>query len=227
MSSAADPKRFIDANEMQRLSEDLAMQVAGNGFRPTFLIGLWRGGAQPGVVVQEFLQRAQGTKIDHVAVRTSSRDSKTGDALADTAIHGTDYILSKITEEDRVLVVDDVWDSGRTGVAFKVFCRTKLGPRFPAEFKIATIFYKPEKNKYLPEKPDFFVEATDEWLVFPHELEGLSDAEIRKHRPHAAFLLYHLDVLKTEEEEIHSALEKIKAAGGELIPAVPFDEYYW
>jgi len=32
-------------------------------------------------------------------------------------------------------------------------------------------------------KPDFFIHETDKWLVFPHELEGLSLDEIKKSKP--------------------------------------------
>jgi hypothetical protein len=32
-------------------------------------------------------------------------------------------------------------------------------------------------------KPDYFVEETDRWLVFPHEIQGLTREEILANKP--------------------------------------------
>ena len=41
---------------------------------------------------------------------------------------------------------------------------------------------KPNQNK-TNRKPDYFIHETDKWLVFPHELEGLSAEEIIENKP--------------------------------------------
>ena len=41
---------------------------------------------------------------------------------------------------------------------------------------------KPTKNK-TDRKPDFYLHETDEWLVFPHELDGLTIDEIKENKP--------------------------------------------
>ena len=46
------------------------------------------------------------------------------------------------------------------------------------EPKIATLYYKPANNK-TDIVPDFYLHSTNEWIVFPHELEGLTLDEIR------------------------------------------------
>ena len=38
-------------------------------------------------------------------------------------------------------------------------------------------------------KPDFFVHETEQWLIFPHEVDGLTIDEIRQHKPEAAIIL--------------------------------------
>ena len=50
------------------------------------------------------------------------------------------------------------------------------------EIKVATPYYKP-KHSQTDIKPDFFLHKTDQWLVFPHELEGLSLEEIKENKP--------------------------------------------
>ena len=47
---------------------------------------------------------------------------------------------------------------------------------------MATPYFKPAKNK-TDRQPDYYVYETDEWLVFPHELHGLSTDEIKTHKP--------------------------------------------
>jgi hypothetical protein len=54
----------------------------------------------------------------------------------------------------------------------------------PADVRIATVYYKPMRNRSRL-VPDWFVHQTDRWLVFPHELVGLTDAEIAAHKPGA------------------------------------------
>ena len=46
----------------------------------------------------------------------------------------------------------------------------------------ATPYFKPTKNK-TDRKPDYYIHETDNWLVFPHELHGLSIQEISENKP--------------------------------------------
>jgi hypothetical protein len=42
---------------------------------------------------------------------------------------------------------------------------------------VACPWYKPSRN-VTDLVPDFYIHATDQWLVFPHELRGLTPQEI-------------------------------------------------
>jgi hypoxanthine phosphoribosyltransferase len=64
-------KIFISANSLLRDSIELGLQVVRSGFRPTFLVGIWRGGAPIGIAVQEILEY-NDIECDHVSIRTSS-----------------------------------------------------------------------------------------------------------------------------------------------------------
>lgn len=65
----------------------------------------------------------------------------------------------------RVLVVDDVWDSGRT--AFAVKARVRQAGGFPL---VATLHFKPSRNQ-VPDEPDVYAEATEAWVVYPWATE--------------------------------------------------------
>ena len=176
-------KLFISADALLADSFELGARVLRSGFRPTFLAALWRGGTPVGIAVQELLER-HGVPCDHIAVRTSSytgidRQEKV------VRVHALDYLVSHIGPQDRLLIVDDVFDSGRSLEAVIGALRERCGSRYPAEVRIATAWYKPARNRSRL-RPDFFVHETDRWLVFPHELQGLTDEEIRAHKPAAA-----------------------------------------
>jgi hypoxanthine phosphoribosyltransferase len=84
----------------------------------------------------------------------------------------------------RVLVVDDVFDTGKTAQAVKA--------RLDAagvEMRLACVYWKPAKN-VTSLRPDYFArDVGTEWLVFPHEIEGLSADELAEKDPLLADLL--------------------------------------
>ncbi len=48
-------KHYIDANQLLEDSFRLAWQVFESGYRPNYVVGVWRGGAPVGVAVHELL----------------------------------------------------------------------------------------------------------------------------------------------------------------------------
>ena len=67
-------KLFIKSNQLLKDSFKLALNVYESGFRPNYIVGVWRGGAPIGIAVQELLD-VMGVKSDHIAIRTSSYES--------------------------------------------------------------------------------------------------------------------------------------------------------
>src|SRR4051812_27298899 len=151
------------------------MRVVRSGFRPTFLVGIWRGGAPIGIAVQEVLE-FHGIECDHLAIRTSSYTG-IDQTAATVRVHAVDYLVSRLTADDHLLLIDDVFDSGRSLEAAINELARRCRRNMPTNVRIATVYYKPSRNK-TSIVPDFHVRATDEWLVFPHELRGLAREEI-------------------------------------------------
>jgi len=52
----------------------------------------------------------------------------------------------------------------------------------PQQIRTATLYYKPG-NSQVDFKPDYFLHETEQWLVFPHELDGLSQQELIEQKP--------------------------------------------
>jgi uncharacterized protein len=173
-------KLFISAEELLRDSMELARRVLVSGMRPTFLVGMWRGGAPIGITVQEVLEY-HSIHTDHIAIRTSSYagidlEHKT------VRVHATDYLVSRLEAEDELLLVDDVYDSGRSLEAVIEELRRRCRRNLPERIRIATVYYKPKRRRSAL-IPDYYVHETDHWLVFPHEIQGLTREEILAHKP--------------------------------------------
>jgi hypoxanthine phosphoribosyltransferase len=168
-------KKFITAQQLLEDSFRVAAQVFDDGFRPTFIIGIWRGGAPIGIAVQEYFDFKK-VVTDHIAVRTSSyygidQQSKT------IKVHGLHYLIENANTNDTLLIVDDVFDSGRSVEALIKQIKKLSRANMPHDVRIATPYYKPNNNK-TDLVPHYYVHTTDEWLVFPHEIDGLTPDEI-------------------------------------------------
>ena len=119
-------KLFIRAEDLIQDSFNLALQVYEDGYRPNYIIGVWRGGAPIGIAVQEFFS-VLGVPSDHIAIRTShykainQRDSE-------VQVYGLNYIIKQVESEDSLLIVDDVHDNRNYDGAFQAymeFCSEK------------------------------------------------------------------------------------------------------
>ena len=179
--SADIEKHYISANDQQQSSFDLAWDIVKSGFRPDYIVGVWRGGTPVGITVQEVLE-FNGIKTDHIAIRTSSYDGMER-RQGSVQVHGLGYIIDKVNAEDRLLIVDDVFDSGLSIDAIIEELRVKTRKNMP-QVKVATLYYKPKFSK-VTHAPDYYRYETEQWLVFPHEMMGLTEDELKTHKPEA------------------------------------------
>jgi uncharacterized protein len=168
-------KQFISANELLLDSFRLAELIYQRGFHPNFIVGVWRGGAPVGIAVQEYLE-FMGVHSDHIAIRTASYYG-IGEQHKEVKVFGLNYVIDRVTPDQSLLIVDDVFDSGRSLQAIIDQIHLKAGSNTPDTIKTACPWYKPSRN-VTTRVPDFYVHATDNWLVFPHELKGLQMEEI-------------------------------------------------
>lgn len=168
-------KHFITAQQLLEDSFRLAAKVYEDGFRPQFIVGIWRGGAPIGIAVQEYFDFKK-VETDHIAVRTSSyyginQQSK------EIKVHGLHYIIENANADDGLLIVDDVFDSGRSIDALINQLKLLTRRNMPTDVRIACPWYKPTNSK-VDIVPDYYIHESEEWLVFPHELSGLTPDEI-------------------------------------------------
>jgi hypoxanthine phosphoribosyltransferase len=138
-------------DELGTGSKALAEQVAADGFRPDFILGISRGG----LLVAGALAYTLGVKNTFtmsVEFYTGVDERLEMPMLLPPIPHLVDL------HEERVLIADDVADTGQTLVLVKEFLEGKV-----AEVKIAVLYEKPRSVV----QSEYVCERTDKWIVFP------------------------------------------------------------
>ncbi|MBS36158.1 MAG: hypoxanthine phosphoribosyltransferase [Thiotrichales bacterium] len=184
-SGAELDKIFVAEEALLLDAYKLGVEVYNSGFQPSFIVGLWRGGSTVGIAVQECLTYL-GVETDHISIRTSYRGASDyarmlEDQSPSIRVHGTQYLLENLNASDRLLIVDDVYSTGRNVAAVIDRLCQRLKKNMPGDVRIAVPWYKPAQNR-TGREPDFYLHETEQWLVLPYELNGLSLEEIRTHK---------------------------------------------
>ena len=175
-------KHYLSANEYQRDIWRLAARIRNSGWKPDFLVGLWRGGAPVAIGVHEFF-KATGWEIKHIPLKCASYTG-IGQNVGQVIFTHGEMIFGMFRPGDQVLFIDDVFDTGKTAAAVHEEM-DKIG----VEMKLACVYWKPGKN-ITDLKPDFIAkDIGNDWIVFPHEIEGLTSEEIAEKDPVLAELM--------------------------------------
>lgn len=194
-------ERFIAADDLLQDSFQLAANIYEAGFKPDFLVGLWRGGSAVGIAVQEGLDYF-GVKTDHIAIRTSYTGARSYSQMVDKGdairVHGLQYLLENLCSHHSMLIVDDVYSTGSSVTAVLEQLARKTRRNLPRDIRVATVWYRPSEKTL--RVPDYYVHETNDWLVLPYELTGFSVAELMENRPEMAGLLKRLaPYVKTDD----------------------------
>lgn len=185
-------KHYIDAQRLLDESVELALRVFDSGYRPDIVVALWRGGTPIGMALQETLHYL-GVDADHIAIRTKLYKG-INQRERDVSVHGLEYIYQHATAKSHILLVDDVHDSGLSVQQVINEIQQSMQNCVP-KIRVAVPYYKPDNNK-TGRIPDYFLHETTDWLVFPHELMGLSEQEVLEKKPAMAALKTRLAAMK-------------------------------
>ena len=181
------PKLYLSADSLLNDSFALGHAVIASGFIPDIMVALWRGGTPVGVAVQE-LFAFLGYNNQHFPIKTSHYHGI--DRRHDqVTIEGLDALSTPLKNSNRVLVVDDVFD---TGITIDRVMAAIEEQALHCEVRAAVTYYKPRNNQ-TQRTPDYFLHTTDQWIVFPHELTGLTEEEILEGKPELAALQHILN----------------------------------
>lgn len=133
-----------------------------------------------------------GVETDHIALRTSyqgrAQYEQAAASKSPIRVHGKQYLLENLNADDHLLIVDDVFSSGRHTQAVVDQLRLGMKRNMPEEVRVAALWYRTQAGADAA-KPDFYLTETDRWLVLPYEFSGLTKSEIAQHKPYLVPLL--------------------------------------
>jgi hypoxanthine phosphoribosyltransferase len=196
-------EQFIAADDLLKDSFQLAANIFEAGFKPDFLVGLWRGGSAVGIAVQEGLDYF-GVKTDHIAIRTSYSGARNYSQMVDKAdairVHGLQYLLENLCSHHSMLIIDDVYSTGSSVTAVIEQLTRKTRRNLPHDIRVGTVWYRPSEKTL--RVPDYYVHETSDWLVLPYELSGFSVTELQQNRPEMSGLLARLAPYVKAEDDL-------------------------
>ncbi len=145
-------KRILGWDDIARMVDHLAGKLEGQQFDAMLVVT--RGGMVPAGLLSEALD------IRNILVAAVQFHNGTGEPL--TTAHFLQFPEVDLLDGKEILVIDDVWDSGRTAVEIRNRVAASGGkPTF------TVLHYKPGASQYPGESPDIYAEATDDWIVYP------------------------------------------------------------
>jgi len=133
---------------------EMADKVRASGFKPDILIGISRGGWLPTRILSDLLENPCITSVGaafYVSVRKTNHEPR------------LTHPLSVSVSNKKILLVDDVADTGKSAILIKAYLERKKAE----EIKILTLYYKPWSIVV----PDFYSKETSDWIVFPWEIK--------------------------------------------------------
>lgn len=173
-------KQFISANQLLANSFKLANNILQSAFQPDLIIGVWRGGAPIAIAVHEYFDH-HGYQAEHIAIKTSLYND-IDQRKQSAEVLWLENRKTELQQAKKILIVDDVFDTGKSMLAIYQALHDLLGENHNNEIKSACPWYKPSRNTTAI-TPDYYLHKTEQWLVFPHELCGLSELEIQQNKP--------------------------------------------
>jgi hypoxanthine phosphoribosyltransferase len=139
-------------DDIYDLMVNLGRRIKESKFKPDVIVGVSRGGWPPARIMSDLLNNPNlaNMKVEFykdIGVRSKSPRI-------------TQPVTSDV-QNKKVLVVDDVADSGQSLRAV----RNHLRRKGTEEIRVCTIYYKPH-SIYIP---DYFAKRTSSWIIFPWE----------------------------------------------------------
>jgi hypoxanthine phosphoribosyltransferase len=131
---------------------ELHQGIHRNSFNPDVIVGVSRGGWIPARVLSDLLEKSEIANIKvefYLGLERKKKEPKITQSV------------SADVESRRILVVDDVADTGKS---LKLVKESLLLKRVK-DLKIATLYYKP----WSVTLPDFYKKTTSNWVIFPWE----------------------------------------------------------
>jgi hypoxanthine phosphoribosyltransferase len=170
-------KFFISPEMLENDSWGFAKKLFKKGLDFDLFVGVTRGGAQVSIYIQEVFSVLTKESKSYATIQAQSYKGvyDAGEVVIDN-ING---VLRQIKDNTRILVIDDIFDRGKTFAGIKNELLKNIDKK-NVSLTMAALYYKPE-NRIVDLFPDEYYKTfdSDEWIVLPHELEELTVNEMK------------------------------------------------
>ncbi|GHV70017.1 phosphoribosyltransferase [Spirochaetia bacterium] len=182
-------KEFLPYDVVRNNALKLARRIYQEGFVPDVIYVSLRGGAYLGNVISEYFKiiRREGRPVYYAAVVARSY---TGVSKSEKiSVEGWTYAPEHLRIGDKVLLVDDIFDSGITINHLAEIILEKGIPRQDLKVAVHDYKYFHDKPVQFPVQPDYWcrkhelsIHDEEVWIHYmSHELVGLSTEELEKY----------------------------------------------
>ncbi len=182
-------KEFIPYDTIRNNAIRLAHRICADEFIPDVIYVSLRGGAYMGNVISEyfkFVRRGQRPVFYAAVVARSYTDIHEHDRVS---VDGWTYSPEHLRSGDRILLVDDIFDTGRTVNHLVEVILAKGIPRHDIRVAVHDYKIRDYVPEHLPIQPDYYCRKhvvrtpdEDQWIHYlSHEMVGLLPDEIDKH----------------------------------------------
>lgn len=137
--------------EYHTLSLNLAATILSHNQTYDIIVAIARGGLSLGLILSDFLK----TPVSTITIQSYTDIQRQGELTITSK-------LGMSIKGKRVLLVDDIADSGKT---FKRSL-SYLKRLQPTSITTVALFYKPHSTY----RPDFYAKRTSAWILLPHEV---------------------------------------------------------
>ena len=138
-------------DEFQDLCQKLADKLLTKEKPFDRIVGIARGGLTLGNIMSDFLR----IPISMIAIQSYTDIKQQGQVTITGILHTS-------IKSQRVLLVDDVADTGKTLVRAESYLRSYQ----PESLTTGTLYYKPHSIF----KPNYHIVETTKWIMFPYEV---------------------------------------------------------
>ncbi|MDR0525958.1 MAG: phosphoribosyltransferase [Spirochaetaceae bacterium] len=182
-------KEFLSYDTVRNNALKVAHRIYREGFVPDVIYVSLRGGAYLGNVISEFFKliKEKERPVYYAAVVARSY---TGVRQPESImVEGWTYSPEHLRIGDKVLLVDDIFDTGRTINHLANIILARGIPREDLKVAVHDYKYFHDKFEQLPIQPDYWcrkhdasLRDEDTWIHYmSHELVGLTPQELEEH----------------------------------------------
>lgn len=181
-------KEFLPYQTVRNNAIKLADRINREGFVPDVIYVSLRGGAYMGNVISEYFKMVRRDKRPVYYAAVVARSYRDIGAQDKVRVDGWTYDPAYLRSGDKVLLVDDIFDTGRTVNHLVEIIMEQGIPR--SDVRVAVHDYKVRRyaTRQLPVQPDYWCRfhevaspADDFWIHYmSHELVGLTEAEKKR-----------------------------------------------